>query len=447
MNEWALLVIGLIVGAAAAWLWAQSKIKVAESTATVVGTQLGLAQADLEAKDRQVNDLQQQVRTESEHKVVAQTELNQVRASLEEQKKLLEDAKKNLTDTFNALASEALMGNNQAFLALAKSTFETLQAEAKGDLDTRQKAIDGLVQPLKESLGRYEKQILEMERARQTAYGGLEEQLKGLSRVTANLDIALRTPQVRGRWGEMTLRRVAELAGMSAHCDFLEQETFLNDGERLRPDMIVYLPGDRRIAVDAKVPLQAFLDAVSAATEEDRKLNFSRHSKLVRSHMEQLGRRSYWEQLNPAPEMVILFLPGESFFSAALEQDRTLIEDGMENRVILATPTTLIALLLAVAHGWRQQSVEQNAQAISDLGKELYDRIRTFTEHFTEIGAALSKATESYNRATGSLERRVLISARRFKELGATAGEEINAVEPVDQTPRLLEVPERGDAP
>jgi DNA recombination protein RmuC len=450
--EWALLAAGILLGGVVGWLVAASRaaqrgaaaqveaegrIKAAESLAQAL-------RAQVDEQQRGSAQLQEKIRAESELKAAAEARLREALASVEEQKKLLDEARQKLADSFNALAAEALKSNNQAFLQLARSTFETLQKQSEGDLEKRQQAVEALVKPLREALARYEQQILEMERTRQSAYGALDEQLRTLAAVnqqlqkeTGSLANALRAPQVRGRWGEMTLRRVAELAGMSAHCDFTEQESFEGEGGRQRPDMIVNLPGERRIAVDAKVPLKAFLDAASAATEKERQENLARHGKMVRAHMNQLGALSYWEQLNPAPELVVLFLPGESFFAAALEQDGTLIEDGMAKKVILATPTTLIALLRAVAYGWRQEQVARNAQEISELGKQLYDRVRTFVSHMVKVGEALKRGTESYNDAVGSLERRVLVSARRFKELGAATGDDIEELKPIDETPRL----------
>jgi len=397
--------------------------------------------------------LRELLRTESESRVAAETRLAEAQASFAEQRLLLEQARAQLTDAFGHLSAEALRNNNEAFLVVARGAFERLHADAKGELEARKQAVDAVIGPIRETLERYERQIQEMEERRQNAYGALDEHLRGLAaanlqlqRETGNLVTALRTPQVRGRWGEMTLRRVAELAGMSEHCDFVEQETLEVGEARQRPDMIVNLPGGRRIVVDAKAPLQAFIDAAAAVLPEERDAQMSRHGSLVRAHMNQLGARSYWEQFDRAPELVVLFLPGESFFAAALETDRTLIEDGMEKRVIIATPTTLIALLRAVAYGWRQEQIAASAQAISDMGKQLYDRIRTFLDHYTSIGETLERAVISYNRATASLESRILPSARKFKEYGAATGEELAEISSIDSMPRALETREGSPA-
>jgi DNA recombination protein RmuC len=494
-----ILLLGLGIGGVVAWLWANAKskselatykiqaegdLRVAETTISDLRSKQAESRSELEAKNQDVSGLQQQLRAEGEQKAAAQAELKQTRALLEElasvrdrlstesqlrvaaetklketevnlqeQRKLLEEATARLSDTFGSLSAEALKSNNKAFLDLAKTTFDAIQTQASGDIESRKNAIDGLVAPLKEALDRYEKQILEMENSRQSAYGSLNEQLKALTgtsvqlqKETGSLVTALRAPQVRGRWGEMTLRRTAELAGMSTHCDFVEQETMTTDeGKQQRPDMIVNLPGGRRIVIDAKVPLQAFLDAASATNEDERHIQLTRHAQLVRSHMNQLASRAYSEQLGFSPEVVVLFLPGESFFAAALEEDRDLIDDAMERKVILSTPTTLIALLKSIAYGWRQEQMAENAQAISELGKQLYDRILTFVGHFESLGGALGRAVDSYNKATGSLESRVLPSARRFKELGAATGEEIVEIEPVDESPRALAMPEKGE--
>jgi DNA recombination protein RmuC len=458
MNPWIVFVVGLTAGGLIGWLLAsvrrnsivsslqieaEGKTRAAESVAAELRSQVAELQSKLEFSV-------EQAKTEATLRVTAETRLTEAQSNLEEQKRLLDEARVRLADVFQALSAEALKSNNQAFIALARSTFETIQSQAKGELETREEAIKGLVNPLIETLKRYEAQIQELEKARQSAYGSLEEQLRTLAAVnqqlqkeTGNLANTLRGgPAVRGRWGELTLRRVAELAGMSEHCDFTEQETFETEQGRQRPDMIVHLPNGREIAVDAKAPLKAFLDAAAATTEEERREKLARHAQLVRERMRELSTKAYWDQFDPAPEIVVLFLPGESFFSAALEQDRTLLEDGMQKHVVIATPTTLIALLRAVAFGWRQERITQNAQAISELGKDLYDRMRSFLGHFEGVGAALKRATENYNRAVGSLESRVLPAARKFKELGAATGDGLNELEPVDETTRQLNAPE-----
>jgi DNA recombination protein RmuC len=360
-------------------------------------------------------------------------------------------AKDQLADTFKALATDALRGNNETFIGQAAQAFKTVKTEAEGDLAQRQQAIEGLIKPLNEALQRYETQIANMERGRQSAYGGLDQHLKTLTQAherlqqeTGNLVKALRAPQVRGQWGEITLKRVAELAGMVEHCDFREQETAEGEASRLRPDMIIQLPAGRQIVVDAKAVLAAYLEAVEAQDDGVRLERLRRHAAQVRARMEQLSAKAYWSQFQQAPEFVVLFLPGEQFLGAALEHDRTLIEDGFEKRVVIATPTTLIALLRAVAYGWRQEQLAENAQAISALGKDLFERMAVLAEHLAEVGGALNKGVTAYNKAIGSLEARVLPSARKFKDLGIGSEKDIPKLEALEQAPRP--VPEVNDS-
>ena len=441
MTELALLALGLIAGGAAAWLAASSR---SSGTIAELRSQLGRHQTDLQRKDQQIVDLHQQVRTESEQKVAAQTRFDELETSLEKQEKLLEEAKKNLTDTFKALAADTLRDSQQQFLTVARSEFATVHAEATGDLETRQKAIEGLVQPLQSSLQRYEQQILEMERSRQSAYGDLGRQLQDLQRVAGNLDLALRGQQAqpRGQWGELTLARVLELAGLPEPYVSASQPTLEGESGKLRPDRIVYLPGGRCIAIDAKAPLEAFLKAVSASTEEERVAHLKDHSRLVRGHMAKLADKKYWELLQPAPEIVVLFLPGESFFSAAVEQDEKLIQDALARQIILASPTTLLALLRAIEYGWRQESIAQNARQISELGKQLYDRMRKFAEHFEALRVALRQAVKSYNQMVGSVEKMFFPAGRRFRELGTIQEPELEIIAEIEETPRSLVAPD-----
>jgi DNA recombination protein RmuC len=348
-----------------------------------------------------------------------------------------------MAETFQALADAALRSTQQTFLDSARGTLETVRVEMTGDMTQRQSAVETVVKPLADSLVRLETQIRDLESARQRAFGGIEQQLQnlvqtelGLQKETASLVTALRAPQVRGRWGEITLRRVAELAGMVDRCDFMEQETHETETGRIRPDMIVKLPDGRTIVVDAKVPLTAYLDAVAATSEADRKNALMRHSQQVAKHVDQLSNKTYWQQFQPAPEFVILFLPGDHFFSAALEYKPALVEDAARLKILIATPATFIAILKGVAYGWRQEQLAENAEQIRELAAELFDRIVNLQTHFNEIGRSLGKSVESYNKCVGSLESRLYPSLRRIRELGATTAEEPPPPEHIDVVPR-----------
>jgi len=459
--------LGMIFGAVVAWLLSSHRMRLKyDQTLEAIRDRAGLAEGKASALEGTVTELHAQseqrsqkaaedfeklrndLSVEKEARVKAETQAKETLNRLEEEKKLLDDAKEKLTDTFKALASDTLGNSNQAFLKLARETFEKILAEAKGDLGKREEAISGLVSPLSESLKQFDEHVRELEKNREGAYSGIEEHFKNLAsaqqqlqRETGNLVTALRKPEVRGRWGEMTMRRVVELAGMSEHCDFTEQVSVQSDEGLIRPDMVVHLPSDREVVVDAKVSSVAYLDALSAETEEERKGLLADHARQIRAHMNGLAGKAYWQQFDKAPEFVVMFIPGESFFAAAAHHDHQLIEDGMEKRVVLATPTTLIALLRAVAYGWRQERIAESAQIISDLGKELHNRMRVLVDHISGIGKGLEKANLSYNSAVASMEARVLPSARRFKELGIASGEDIKIIEPIETAPRPLNAP------
>jgi DNA recombination protein RmuC len=357
-------------------------------------------------------------------------------ARLEAAQQFADSSAAKLTETFQALADTALRSNQGAFLEAARSTLDTARAQMTGDLAQKQTAIEGVVRPLNESLTRLENHVRELERARASAFGSLGEQLQSLARETSVLSTALRSPQARGRWGEVTLRRVAELAGMVKNCDFLEQETREGDGVRIRPDMIVRLPGDRSLVVDAKVPLTAYLEAAGASDEPSRRAFLQRHSQQLAEHVRQLSSKQYWSQFQPAPELVVLFLPGDHFFSAALEANPDLIEDALARKVVIATPITLISILRGIAYGWGQEQLAENAEAIRSVASELYDRVQLVYDHYADTGRMLEKTVASYNRSVGSWDSRLVPALRKMRELGVSAGDEPDAPEQIDLLPR-----------
>src|ERR1700728_2599880 len=430
--------IGLLFGSLIAWL-------VLRSRTAGLNARLSLMEKELAAEKAGLARLQQAHTELVAGKARAESALEAERKTSNEKIELVTRASEELRNAFKAMASDALKSNNSSFLVIAEETLKRFQSQARGDLEARHKAVADLVAPVRDSLNKVDAQIQQMEIARGDAYGELRAQVqsligtqKELQSETGNLVRALRTPNVRGRWGEIQLRRVVEIAGMLSYCDFAEQETVTGESGRLRPDLVVKLPGGKHVVVDAKTPLQAFLDAFETTDEDTRRACLANHARQVRDHMKTLSGKKYWEQFEATPEFVVMFLPGETFFSAALEQDSGLIEHGVLNRVIPASPTTLIALLKAVNYGWNQEKLARIAQQISALGKELHDRLRLLAGHITSVGTGLDRAVEAYNKAVGSLETRVLVSARKFSELGASVAEDIPELEPIETTARAL---------
>ncbi len=450
MLELVLIAAGVLFGAGIGWVLARSRgrAEVLEEREALVSRLAAAevladeARKQLSQRELDLGMLREALDRERTQRAQTEARWEAARQSADEQRRLLEDARQRLGETFKALSADVLRESAATFLERAQATIDA-------QLGQRQEAMDGLLRPLHDALQRYDTQVQALEARRQQAYGSLEEQLGALARSNAelqreagNLVTALRAPQVRGRWGEITLRRVVELAGMAHRCDFVEQVTVESEEGRLRPDMVVHLPAGRDIVVDAKVPLAAYLDATVARTPEERNAALARHAQQVRQHVSRLAEKAYWEQFPSAPELVVMFVPLEAAVATALELDGSLLEDGMGRKVLPATPVTLMGLLLTIAYGWRQEQMATNAAQISALGRELYERIRGFTGHFEDVGEKLGKATAAYNRAVGSIESRVLPSARRFRDLGAATGDDIPMLEAVDTQPRALSVPE-----
>jgi DNA recombination protein RmuC len=458
-----LVVVAVLVafaGVAIAWLAAVARTRAdlearlqeltgaragAESTAAELRRQNDGLRGEL----AQANE---QLQREQAARASAETAHAKAQENLAEQKRQFEEARAKLVETFQAAASQVLAENNSRFLDLAHTRLETLQKEAAGDLTLRQTAIAGMVEPMKQALESLRQHVAQVESSRQKAYGELSAQVqqlnensRALREETGSLVTSLRQPQIKGKWGELTLRRAAELTGMSPHCDFQEQVSAEGEEGRLRPDMVVHLPGGGRIIVDAKVPLHAFLTAVQAKTADEYRAAMGEHARLVKKHIQDLAGKKYAEQFEESVRFVVLFLPGESFFSAAVEQDRELLEYANDRKVILASPTTFLALLHAVAQGWQQEQLAENAREIADRGKDLHERLLKFLEYLDDVRAGLDRANVSYNKAIGSLESRLLPAARKFQALAAPGADEVPSLTPVETLPRQIAVSQESE--
>ncbi len=424
--------IAAVLAGALGWFIAHARAATLAERARLLEAELGTARSEL------ASTRAESTRLAAEHAQL-QAQLASERATATEKLAALTSAHEQLTASFKALSADALRSNNQSFLELARETFGKLHQQSADELGKRQQAIDSLVKPLKESLEKVDAKIIAIENARKEAYGTLSEQLRSLNTAqlqlqteASRLSTALRSTTYAGSWGELQLRRVVEMADMLGYCDFCEQET----SGSLRADLVVRLPGGQRIVVDAKTPLESFRAAAETTDDAVRSARLTEHAQKVRSHIDALGAKNYWEQFQPAPEFVVLFLPGDQFLGAALHADNTLMDRALTRRVLLATPSTLIALLKAAAYGWRQESVSKNAEEISLLGRQLYDRMATFAENLDKVGRALDTALKGYNSAVGSFEASVLPGARRFAELGARGAKELAAPAAVETTPR-----------
>jgi DNA recombination protein RmuC len=442
------MAFGWFVARTRAWSDAESKIREAETiaqTERIRGESLETQRLHLQT---QCDDLHERLRVAETGFAETRARAEETQKRFEEERGLLAQAERTLTDTFKSLASDTLRQSTGDFLKLAEEKLKAAQDVASKDFEAREKKIDDIVKPARDSLAKLDQELRKMENDRRGVEGQLTEQLRSLGAQTNKLYDALRTPAVRGRWGEIQLKRVVEIAGMVEHCDFFEQEMQSTESGRFRPDLRIQLPGNKNVVVDSKVPLKAYLEAMECPDEAARALKLGDHANQIRTHVIQLSSKSYWEACKPTPEFVVLFLPGEMFFSAALQQDASLIEDAAARKVILATPTTLIALLKAVSYGWRQEQLAENAERISELGQELHERIGTMASYLARLGGALGKAVEEFNNTARSVESRVLVSTRRFKELGVASKKDVEEIEVIEVMPRKLvlvgDVAERG---
>lgn len=456
----AVILVASLAGAAIGWLLALARTRAAvegrlqELAAARAGAESAVAELrrQVDGLRGELSQSQQQLQREQAARASAETAHAKAQENLAEQKRQFEEARAKLVETFQAAASQVLAENNSRFLELARTRLDSLQKEAAGDLSQRQTAISGIVEPMKQALESLRQHVAQVESSRQKAYGELSAQVQQLSETgralreeTGSLVTSLRQPQIKGKWGELTLRRAAELTGMSPHCDFEEQVSAEGEEGRLRPDMVVHVPGGGKIIVDAKVPLHAFLTAVQAKTADDYRAAMGEHARLVKKHIQDLSGKKYAEQFEEAVRFVVLFLPGESFFSAAVEQDRELLEYANDRKVILASPTTFLALLHAVAQGWQQEKLAENAREIAERGKDLHERLLKFLEYLEDVRAGLDRANAAYNKAVGSLESRLLPAARKFQALAAPGSEEVPALAPVETLPRQISVPQETE--
>lgn len=414
----------------------------AKRQADEIRLQLAGRDAELASTERELADAR-----EARARIVA--ELEAERRMSAEKLAMLSQAEARMREAFSALSSDALRQNNQSFLELARTSLGEFQQTARVELAGRHKAIEELVQPLKESLSLVDGKLQQVEQNRVGTQSAITEQLKALHAAQHNLQVetgrlvkSLRSPNVRGQWGELQLRRVVEAAGMLEHCDFDIKATVVGEDGRLTPDLIVRLPGGKNVVVDAKAPSSAFLDAMESEDDAERDGMFRQHARQVRDHVVKLGNKTYWQHFQPAPDLVIMFVPGETLLAAALQRDPSLLEFSLGRNVMLASPSTLMALLRAVAYGWQQEKIARNAQEISDLGRQLYDRIRVMAGYFEDVAKGLTRSVEAYNRAVGSLESRVLVTARRLKDTGISASEALPDLAPIDQSARPLGAPE-----